>query len=308
MRLAVPGFAALRQALSRPLRHDFPPHLVYHYTTRAGLEGLLTERAIRATHFRHLNDKLEFEYGDNLVFGVAARMRTATELSAVQRDIRERFFGLHRDMYFSRLMDVYVACFTSLPDAPRQWQEYGDGGAGYAIGIEIREGKDVPGAPPTHLGAAVRKLEYDRSVSESTVQAALSELFATLEQHLANPILSAEARGALFDAGMGVIFQEVGPLVMRIKRAEYRAEREWRIIAMPNGDARDGLVKKRTTRGTEVPYVNFPLVVMPHDLLDVKSVCVGPRQDPVAGVRATQLLLEGLGYDPKVVKCSKGRL
>ena len=39
-------------------KHPF----VYHYTSRAGLEGILTTQTLFATHYRYLNDRSEIEH------------------------------------------------------------------------------------------------------------------------------------------------------------------------------------------------------------------------------------------------------
>ena len=51
---------------------------LYHYTTAAGLQGILRDQAFWCTSIFHLNDPSELEYGISLVrgmFGAKARLR-----------------------------------------------------------------------------------------------------------------------------------------------------------------------------------------------------------------------------------------
>jgi hypothetical protein len=44
---------------------------LWHYTNAAGLQGILNERTIRATHVAHPNDRSELRIGEDMVVEVA---------------------------------------------------------------------------------------------------------------------------------------------------------------------------------------------------------------------------------------------
>ena len=56
---------SIRQVFQNYTR--LPPdtsHIFYHYTTRAGMEGILRTGGLRATYRKIMNDTGEFEYGE----------------------------------------------------------------------------------------------------------------------------------------------------------------------------------------------------------------------------------------------------
>src|SRR5687768_2712440 len=52
-----------------------PPKILYHYTSAAGLQGILDTRRMWATHARFLNDPSELDYGLQLVRQVVTNYR-----------------------------------------------------------------------------------------------------------------------------------------------------------------------------------------------------------------------------------------
>jgi len=296
-----PQKLALQKALYHRPTHHIPSHLVYHYTTRAGLEGILGDRAVRATHFRHLNDKREMDGGDSLLLSVAQALSEKPSQSIVTQFALKLYCELYPRMAVGKLFDWYVSCFSDLPDAQSQWRDYGDSGRGYALGFEFKLTEPVPGAPTIHLGLVLRRMEYDLIKSRRIVEREMARRFAILEKHVTNAALSDAAIAQLLHFGVGEIFKETGWLVLPVKNRRYKDEHEWRILAMPNAGAPAGIVKFRQRDGEAVPYVNVPLVPWPHEPIDIKSLCVGPNQDPVEGVREARELLSATGHDPNVV-------
>jgi hypothetical protein len=62
----------LTAALSRQ-----PQTTLYHYTTQAGLLGIIKEREIWATHTQHLNDQREYRLAIDMVSAEIARQQAA---------------------------------------------------------------------------------------------------------------------------------------------------------------------------------------------------------------------------------------
>ena len=44
-----------------------PPDVLYHYTTQAGLLGIISQKEIWATHTQYLNDRREYLHAIELV-------------------------------------------------------------------------------------------------------------------------------------------------------------------------------------------------------------------------------------------------
>src|SRR2546430_1425649 len=54
-----------------PATDGEPPPLMFHYTDRAGLIGIIQSKTVWATHIRYLNDSSEYSYTSNLALELA---------------------------------------------------------------------------------------------------------------------------------------------------------------------------------------------------------------------------------------------
>lgn len=104
-----------------------PPKKLYHYTTPAGLFGIIESGCrLHATHHRFLNDTGELEFGFRTArklldrmpgLDPEARRRTLDEIAARQKD------------------ESFLACLSRRHDILSQWRAYANNGTGYCIGF-----------------------------------------------------------------------------------------------------------------------------------------------------------------------------
>lgn len=134
--------------------------LLYHYTSRAGLEGIVRSRTLRATDYRTLNDSSEIIYiKEPLIECLVSRFRNVIDQLNLSRHLRRVFEAtggyekLARDFVNSLYqttfessgiitsVETFVACFcTHAEDRPyvqehgllSQWRGY-SGGDGFCI-------------------------------------------------------------------------------------------------------------------------------------------------------------------------------
>lgn len=106
-----------------------PPPILYHYTTIAGLYGILSSGSIWLTDIFSMNDTSELRYGISL----------ARNLYEDRRPKESKLI----EETFNRLSDIlpqichYLSCsFSQEGDDLGQWRAYGDDGCGYSIGFE----------------------------------------------------------------------------------------------------------------------------------------------------------------------------
>jgi Protein of unknown function (DUF2971) len=296
--------AELDRELPTGLVHHEPGVPLYQYTDAAGLVGILRSKVVWATQFQHLNDRREFLEGDELIFEVAKQLCQTHALTEHQRAIRNLFLEHHPKMAVSRIMPkTFIACFSELGDDLSQWRAYGGRGGGYSIGFRIRVGPGVEGAPAIPLGGVLLKVEYDSEVSKKRIADELSSAFAIVEKFMREPA-SEHERDKVLRACMVRVHRRAGRMALPIKHDAFKSEQEWRVVAMPKGDAPRDVIKTRITADGLVPYVEFPMVATPDELIELEAVYVGPTQDPRRGTMAARFLLESLGYDPALVKPS----
>jgi hypothetical protein len=119
-----------RSWLRFPDRTKAKPSRLFHYTSQAGLLGIVTSNVLWATNALYLNDSSELDYGLSVARKRLRSMAGGTDL------VRE--FLRRADL----LLDLpgllpgrnfYACCFCEDPDLLSQWRAYADRGGGYAI-------------------------------------------------------------------------------------------------------------------------------------------------------------------------------
>ncbi len=112
------------------------PPLLYHYTTVAGLDGILRSRELWATDLRFLNDSEEYLYTVNLVLAEVERQR---ESSTDPLDIAELDALGHMVRGEEEVIpSVFVFSMSANGDQLSQWRGYGKGG-GFALGFNAEQ-------------------------------------------------------------------------------------------------------------------------------------------------------------------------
>ena len=92
--------------------------LLHHYTSFAGLTGILSTARLRATDVLFCNDRGELTYGWAIcdrALGIVDRARFGFFVERVRAGIEHRFGHA-----------VFVACTSEAVDLRWQWQDYAD--------------------------------------------------------------------------------------------------------------------------------------------------------------------------------------
>ena len=137
--------------MGRPL-----PETLWHYTTFAGLEGILESKAIFATQHSCLNDSLEYLHLPNLI-RAEVRRRAA---GCTEAPLTDFYDAADRNL---QSLDIsatghFVSCFSEDADDLGQWRGYGGGVCGYSIGFRA---EDVLRAIQRRPGTFLVPMQYD---------------------------------------------------------------------------------------------------------------------------------------------------
>src|ERR1044071_681854 len=261
-----PGISARSEALL--------PDILYHYTTAAGLEGIVRERKLRATNFSFMNDPSEVQHGRDLVEAAL------TERLDAASGIDERFFqfvvgNFNKEM----LAEVYVCCFTKLEDDLSQWRAYGASATErYSIGFDSEE---IEGAAAKQPHVAFTYVDYDLAMQLERIETLLDRAISFIHHNNV-------PRRFLFDFGATTASRLAG-LVPALKEKAYKAESEWRIIIW----ARPGVDKPLydTRRGVLRTYLELNL---PSQLPIASLHVLAPTRKDLA-MKASSMLLSDAG-------------
>src|ERR1035438_7607556 len=153
--------------------NDEVPDL-FHYTNATGLLGIVRSRSLWATHFQSMNDPSEMRYGMNLAHGLINALVDQGPKKKVQF-LRGAAKCLGNA--FARGATPYVVSFSDDGRLPKQWKEYGDGGAGFSIAFDLARSSNLFGE-----GTSVLKITYDAAVQGDILSSTIEEFWNVFQE------------------------------------------------------------------------------------------------------------------------------
>jgi hypothetical protein len=143
-----------------------PEGYIFHYTTAAGLQGIVESNCLHASGAYFLNDYSELEYGRKILADVFDQWEldnpeAAQDLTAeLVYDLRERITD--EKGREALVHSVYLACFCQRDNVLSQWRTYGQAG-GYSVGFPVVLGaiRGVGPESPSYTSLLTR-VEYRR--------------------------------------------------------------------------------------------------------------------------------------------------
>jgi hypothetical protein len=277
-----------------------PPDCLYHYTTSAGLYGIVKTGGIFLSDTRFLNDSSEIEYGRHAFLNGLRRLAAAGSEPRADDALRE----------FERLIEnrsvaaeacttrVLVASFCATGNLLSQWRAYGSSSGSYSLGFRSKDLLEtVTLVPDTGKGSPVqlRRVLYDPDEQQRLIDVTLTRVFTHTSSvnHLGAPRYIANS---LFHA-------VTASLAPQIKSPVFREEEEWRLVC-----ATSACEFRVTPRGI-VPYV-LGQVGKPSTaggrVLPIDRVYVGPcQQFELARTACSELLrASGMTLEAETVMLS----
>lgn len=202
------------------------PATLFHYTSQAGLLGILRSRAVWATDVRYLNDSREHQV-INAVTGAALAERLAGAMPDAERYLLEHH--LARIAENAPQLTVAVFSLSEMGDQLSQWRGYCPDGNGFALGFEPAALMTVARPQGFSLLPCLYRPQDHRAVVDELIDGAL--------ERLRNPVVppGEHAVNATREAGRAFYesFTRVAPA---LKDESFSEEREWRLVSGPLGD------------------------------------------------------------------------
>ncbi|HVL59158.1 MAG TPA: DUF2971 domain-containing protein [Burkholderiaceae bacterium] len=286
----------------------YPEH-VFHYTTPAGLLGILRSRAIWAAQTGFLNDLTELRVATDIALAEIDRCAAEWQRKGPAWEFRRQGLQAMRQIAETPHPMVFVASLSRLEDDLSQWRGYCRGTGGYALAIPRALLQRVADAN----GCEFVECIYDPGEHQRLVLALVREFIANLEQ--VEPPAEQPADASAFWARRGVstrrreqrdfypeFYRSLWRLAARLKHPAFEHEAEWRLIAVLDGDTRAEIMLREGSQ-TLVPYVEIPITgernlsKLPPDLCvdgDPNAslgIVVGPSADVHASRTAAELVL-----------------
>jgi len=137
MTTSVKKTPAVSKFLATPI-----PERLWHYTSFAGLTGIVESNSIYATDVRFLNDTEELVHARHLLEQIAEEEKEKIDdlspllTNALKTDIKWLF---ETGPLNTNFLQVFVACFSEAKDQLSQWRGYSGKTTGVSIGFDLQK-------------------------------------------------------------------------------------------------------------------------------------------------------------------------
>jgi hypothetical protein len=180
-----------------------PTGTLFHYTTQAGLKGIVESKSVWATHHQCLNDSKEFSLCRELLERELHISRAYPK--SLRDEIRSNLTGAgYEDV------NLYLASFTEQPDSLSQWRGYGGDTSAFSLGFNL-------GEVNLHRRFRFAKCIYKPKEQRKVLHAIIAEYAAKAVSH--------PGSGASF---LRFCFHT---FALMLKDESFEQESEWRIIS-----------------------------------------------------------------------------
>lgn len=263
---------------------ELPLRTLYHYTTQAGLLGILTSSSIWASEIRFLNDATEFHTALDAV-GAELRGRLDDLDSKKAQERRDAIFG---ELTVLEETSVFVLALTERGDDLSQWRAYGGKHSGFALGFDIGKLTSLAAEHGFSLDRCLYESPEHTLLAATIVDAALAWL---QEGDRMNRRRLREFRRTML---------KTAPL---LKDHSFRDESEWRLVSASH-DVSSPEIGFRSGPSTLIPHYSLPLFA-PDGWTPLSSVTVGPTPHTDLATHSTCALLRARGFKDVPVRESR---
>jgi hypothetical protein len=277
-----------------PWRTGDTKRTIYHYTTAAGLHGIVTQRKLRLTHTQHLNDETEGLHGAKAVdqaLDILSKQLPTSELvirlsQAMKTAISQRQIHVEVDG------GTYVGCFSTECDSLPQWRGYGHHDSAFALAFNAEELFKL--ARGSWGGRCwLLPVEYDETAFISKMAKALTIAAEEFDDHK-----SIEHPQRLLYS----LVLHLANYGSALKHHAFKEEREWRLIVLQLPT--DDIPVQHLPSATFRPYIELD---MGNEILAnaLERIIVGPQLTQEATVHGVgSFLRRQLSVEVPIVRSS----
>src|SRR6266851_4669429 len=260
-----------------------PPDELFHYTSAAGLYGILSSRSLWTTMISYLSDRKEFSYAVEIAHKVLVD-RAQHANAPLLRDFYNRFSESFR---WLQKPDVCVFCLTEDPDLLSQWRGYTPPDGGYSIGFDSSALRRILIREHSRLVPCT----YDTIEQGALLAEALDSAVSGVLAQLATP--SRAELDQLVESALGAFVRDFVEIAPSIKHPSFKEEREWRLVSrIVLG--KDDQLNFRPASGVLLPYYKLDLD-NGDGSIPIRTLVVGPGPHQDLAAQAVLLFFERSG-------------
>ena len=260
-----------------PMNRAGPPASIFHYTTKAGLQGILGTGTLWFTDLFSLDDPTELQYGLSHLKGVLERNFSGQILRI--REFVPMFEAIFPLNTISRLADYFSCSFSTVDDDLSQWMTYSDHGKGYALEFDGRAFQKVfVLVAGRYAGAnfANFPVDYRQEVLEFWLSELVDAMLVSFRQSKGYYPGKVQQK---FMLELGAHLATWAPFIaLGFKYPKFETQNEYRFLQMYLRNQRPSDIHIRVQDGKSVKYRKLHWLSSTVPIL--KSVTIGPGLDP----------------------------
>jgi hypothetical protein len=264
------------------------PERLYHYSSTAGLKGILETRKLWATHSRFVNDASEIDYGMFVLAATIDQLK-AKHQNKLTGDLLEVLSKSGNA--FDKHWNLYISCFCEKDDVLHQWRDYA-GHGGYALGFATEKVFANP-----QKSYYLRKVIYDPDVQGQLMTVVLENVIEAMHK-LCSSSDAGPTKVVLDCARFARTYLSM--YLATFKHPAFQSEHEWRLchLRATGNDEKSEKILFRDGEFGLTPYVELDISTAKDDKLTVlplETVTHAPSANAPNIRLALQLLLRSVG-------------
>jgi hypothetical protein len=280
---------------------DVPP-ILYHYCNAEALRGIVENKCLWMSSVSSMNDYMEHNW---LI--EAARQHLRPRLRRSVLDPVDPFYQRLAERLFEQPPAThFVVGFSSDGDVLSQWRAYADDGAGFAVGFDPRL------FGPRRLVPKLDRDSDDPDIGLTRVYYQNDDDLSSIDRHVADCHDRASPPSPTERADK--CYENILQFALATKNPAFKEEKEWRIVWLPPDDvpavSRHANLcgpKFRVRRGRVIPYYELKCEVLPHDVMPIREIVLGPKNPNRDDVSAINLLLRANHHNLANIEVSSSR-
>lgn len=276
--------------ISQRLFSDTPDDTLYHYTSLAGLLGIVGSGILRASDVRYMNDSAELKHTLDLLHShISQRIAAGTDKPKLLNQLLD--WLSHRILSHSML---FCGSFRANGNLLSQWRGYSTHGKGVSVGFNPWHIRDCAERQHFQVGKCLYQPELQQQLIENIVD--------TIEG-MADKAQPPESNRAAEEQQYSSIFESIEGDLLRIaavlKHPSFEEEQEWRIISQLIANRQHESVKCREGTSMLVPYFEFCLNNRDSELIELEHIYLGPTNNKDLSMNSLAIYLEQQQALPK---------
>jgi hypothetical protein len=267
-----------------------PRSTLYHYSSLAGVLGIVSSGELRASDIRYMNDSAELRHTlDILRNYITERVIAGSDNPILLNELLE--WLSHRIV--SGPM-VFGASFRANGNLLSQWRGYSSHGKGVSLGFN-----------PAQIQACARRQQFQvgKCVYDPVEQRALMEQLVNVLEARAAELESPTATGSRRRSWQR-LFEEIEGDLLRIaailKHPSFEEEQEWRIVSPVLSRNENSRIQFREGASMLVPYYAFDLSSAENKTLVLDHVYLGPTSNIELSMTSLELFLAQRNVTPSL--------